>query len=63
MRITITVNDELLLKAIEYAGGLSRSATVQEALRALVARESSLRLARLGGTEPGMKLPRRRRPA
>ena len=38
-----------------------RTALLQEALRALIAREASRRLARLGGSEPGVKpIPRRR---
>ncbi|MFO1219485.1 MAG: type II toxin-antitoxin system VapB family antitoxin [Burkholderiaceae bacterium] len=63
MRTTITIDDELLAKAAKLAGPLDRSAVVREALEALIERESARRLARLGGSQPGLKAPRRRRTA
>jgi Arc/MetJ family transcription regulator len=63
MRTTINIDDELLAKAAKLAGPLDRSAMVHEGLRALIQRESARRLARLGGTQPGLKAaPRRRQP-
>ncbi|HZB89698.1 MAG TPA: type II toxin-antitoxin system VapB family antitoxin [Terracidiphilus sp.] len=61
MRATVTLDDELLLKAQKYTGIEERTALVREALKALIARESARRLAALGGTMPKLKdIPRRR---
>ncbi|MGC1780391.1 MAG: type II toxin-antitoxin system VapB family antitoxin [Xanthobacteraceae bacterium] len=62
MRTTLALDDDLLAKAQEFTGVKEKSALVREALRALVEREAARRLARMGGTEPALKLPRRRRP-
>jgi Arc/MetJ family transcription regulator len=61
MRTTITLDDELLAKAQEYTGLKEKSAVVREALKALVEREAARRLALLGGTEPDLAVPPRRR--
>lgn len=61
MRTTIALDDDLVAKAQEYTGLKVKSALVREALRALVERESARRLPRLGGSEPKLKAPRRRR--
>ncbi len=63
MRTTITLDDELIAKAHTYTGLSEKSAIVREALKALIEREASRRLARLGGTEPGLLDIPRRRPA
>ena len=61
MRTTVTIDDELMAKAQSYTGLTERSAVIREALTALVQREAARRLARLGGSEPGIKdIPRRR---
>jgi Arc/MetJ family transcription regulator len=62
MRTTITLDDELLAKAQAYTGITEKSALVNLALKALVEREAARRLALLGGTEPGLRAPPRRRP-
>jgi Arc/MetJ family transcription regulator len=61
MRTTINIDDELLAKAAKLAGPMDRSAVVHEGLRALIQRESARRLARLGGTQPALKVAPRRR--
>ena len=61
MGTTINIDDELLAKASRLAGPLDRSAVVHEGLRALIQRESAKRLARLGGTQPALKVAPRRR--
>lgn len=61
MRTTINIDDDLLAKASKLAGPLDRSAVVHEGLRALIQRESARRLARLGGTQPALKVAPRRR--
>lgn len=63
MRTTLALDDELLEKAQAFTGLKEKSALVREALKALIERESARRLARLGGSEPAVTLPRRRRPA
>ncbi|MGA3373906.1 MAG: type II toxin-antitoxin system VapB family antitoxin [Terracidiphilus sp.] len=63
MRIGVTLDDDLLLIAREYTGLTKKSALVQEALKALIERESSRRLAALGGTMPELEaIPRREFP-
>jgi Arc/MetJ family transcription regulator len=60
MRPTLTLDDELLLKAQEISGLNERGQLIREALIALVQRESAKRLAALGGTEPDLQyVPRR----
>lgn len=61
MRMTFSVNDELLAKAQTYTGLTDTGALLDEALKALVERESARFLARLGGAEPDAgRVPRRR---
>ena len=50
-------------KAQVLTGLTEKSRLVREALKALIERESARRLARLGGSEPALKTPPRRRPA
>ncbi|WP_081083093.1 type II toxin-antitoxin system VapB family antitoxin [Burkholderia anthina] len=60
MRTTLSLDDALLAKAQQLTGVTEKSALVREALRALIARESARRLARLGDTEPDLEsVPRR----
>jgi Arc/MetJ family transcription regulator len=61
MRTTVNLDDALLADAREYLGPVETSALLKEALRSLIEREASRRLARLGGTEPNLKAPPRRR--
>jgi len=61
MRITLTLDDELIRIAAEFTGIGEKAALVQEALKALIERESARRLAALGGSMPRIKaIPRRR---
>ncbi len=61
MRTTLALDDELLAKAQAFTGVTEKSALVREALKALIERESARRLARLGGSQPRLTAPRRRR--
>ena len=61
MRTTMTIDDYLLEQAVALTHTEERPALIREALRALIERESARRLARLGGTEPNLKAPPRRR--
>jgi Arc/MetJ family transcription regulator len=63
MRTTITLDDNLIAIAQEYTGLTSKSAIVHEALKGLVQRVASQRLARLGSSQPQLKNVPRRRPA
>ncbi len=61
MRTTLNLDDALLAEAGRLTGLSERTALIHEGLRALIARESARRLARLGGTEPQLRpIPRRR---
>lgn len=62
MRTTLTLDDEMLAQASAYTGITEKSALVREAFKALLEREASRRLARLGGSAPEMVAPPRRRP-
>jgi len=60
MRTTISLDDDLLAAAQSLTGVQEKSALVRVALKALVERETARRLARLGGSEPGISpVPRR----
>jgi Arc/MetJ family transcription regulator len=61
MRTTLNIDDELLKRASKLCGVSEKTAVVHLGLEALIAKESSLRLAKLGGTEKGLKKIRRRR--
>jgi Arc/MetJ family transcription regulator len=61
MRTTINIDDDLLERAARLMGAIDRTALVREALKALIERESGRRLSRLGGSQPGLEAPRRRR--
>jgi Arc/MetJ family transcription regulator len=63
MRTTVTLDDALLADAEEFTGITERSSLLREALKALVEREASRRLARLGGSDPHATLAPRRRSA
>jgi Arc/MetJ family transcription regulator len=62
MRTTLNIDDETLQKASRLTGIKEKTALVQRGLEAIIAMESSRRLAKLGGTERDIQLiPRRRR--
>jgi len=61
MRTTVTLDDKLLEDARKLSGVQETGPLLKAALQALIYRESALRLARLGGTQPNLKdIPRRR---
>jgi len=53
VRITITLDEELMRKAEEMTGIADPLFLIQEALNALIERESARRLADIVGTMPG----------
>jgi Arc/MetJ family transcription regulator len=61
MRTTLNLDDSLLREAQRLSGLREKTAVVHAGLKALIARQSALRLAALGGTEPELRsVPRRR---
>ena len=63
MRTTLNIEDELLDKAAKLTGIKEKTSLVRLGLEALIARESSKRLAKLGGTEKKLEMIPRRRAA
>ena len=61
IRTTLNLNAELIALAVQRHPGLTRTAIIEEALKALLARDAALRLAAMGGTAPRAKAGRRRR--
>ena len=63
MRTTINIEEELIHKAAKLTGIHKETYLVRLGLEALIARESSKRLAKQGGTERKLRMiPRRRGP-
>jgi Arc/MetJ family transcription regulator len=62
VRTTLSLDDDLVSEAQRLTGTTEKSALVRAALVALIERESSRRLARLGRSEPGLEATPRRRP-
>jgi hypothetical protein len=62
MRTTLNIEDSLIENASELTGIKEKTTLVKLGLEALIEREAGKRLAKLGGTEKGLKMaPRRRR--
>jgi Arc/MetJ family transcription regulator len=60
MKTTLSIDDDLLLQAQELTGISDIVTLVRAALKSLIEREASWRLAQLGGTQPDIKpIPRR----
>jgi len=63
MRTTLNIEDSLLEKASKLTGIKEKTSLVRLGLEALIAKESSKRLANLGGTEKKLDMVPRRRSA
>ena len=61
MRTTVVLDDDLVAEAQALTGITEKSRLRLDALQALIAIESARRLARLGGSAPGIGRPPRRR--
>jgi Arc/MetJ family transcription regulator len=61
MRTTLNIDDELLEKATKVTGIKEKTSLVRMGLEALIAQESSKRLAKMGGTEKNLEPISRRR--
>jgi hypothetical protein len=62
MRTTLNIENELIEKASRLTGIKEKTSLVRLGLEALIAQESSKRLAKLGGSEKELKTIPRRRP-
>lgn len=51
MRTTVTIDDDLLVKATELTGVTDRATLLREGLKTLIRVESARRLAALGGPD------------
>jgi hypothetical protein len=63
MRTTLNLDDVVVEEARRLTGIQEKTALIHAGLLALIDREKARRLAALGGTEPDLGLPRRRRSA
>ncbi len=63
MKTTLNIEDKLLDRASKLTGIKEKTSLVRLGLEALIARESSRRLARLGGSEKKLDMIPRRRSA
>lgn len=60
MRTTLNIDDAIYEKASELTGIKEKTHLLHEGLRTLIERESSRRLAKLGGSSPKVEsIPRR----
>lgn len=60
MRLTLTLDNDLIATAEALTGIREHSALIDEAFNALISREIARRLVLLGGTQPGLVyVPRR----
>jgi hypothetical protein len=62
MRTTLNIEDKLINRASDLTGIKEKTTLVKLGLEALIASESSKRLAKLGGTEINLEVIPRRRP-
>ena len=61
MRTTLNIENELIEKASRLTGVKEKTSLVRLGLEALIAKESSKRLAKLGGSEKNLKSISRKR--
>ena len=59
--VTVTLDDELVAEARRLTSIQSPTELSRWALKALVERQAALAMARRGGTQPGLRVPPRRR--
>jgi len=61
MHMTLKIDDKLLAEARRITAADDTAALVNEGLRALIERESTRRMARLGGSQPQLRAVHRQR--
>ena len=63
MRTTLNLDDDLVREARRLSGIQEKTALVHAGLEALISRAAAERLAKLGGSQPHLEVPKRRRSA
>lgn len=61
MLTTVSIDDKLLARAKELSGIAENALVIEEALALLIQREAARKIIALGGSQPGAKVPPRRR--
>ena len=61
MRTTLIIDEGLINRARELTGIEEKTKLVHKGLKALIEKESAMRLALMKGTMPSLKVPARRR--
>ena len=61
MRTTLNLDDDLVAKAMNATHAPTKTAAIEMGLRELLAKAARERLASLYGSDPGAKVPARRR--
>jgi hypothetical protein len=59
VRMTLNVDETLLKEVVDSHPGVTKTALVEQGLRALLARQAASRLADLGGTAPAVRRTKR----
>jgi hypothetical protein len=59
IRTTMNLDAELVREASSQHPSMTRTAVIEEGLKALIARDAALRLAMIGGTAPKARRPKR----
>jgi hypothetical protein len=59
VRVTMNLDKELLDEVVQAHPGVTKTALVEEGLRALLARDAALRLAAMGRTAKRVRRPKR----
>jgi len=57
--MTLNVDEALLAEVVERHPGVTKTALVEQGLRALLARQAARRLAQLGGSKKGVRRAKR----
>ncbi|MGZ3686950.1 MAG: type II toxin-antitoxin system VapB family antitoxin [Bdellovibrionota bacterium] len=63
MRTTLILKDDLIEKARQLTGIEEKTALIHKGLELLIQKEAAKRLARFGGSDPGIKAPPRKKHA
>jgi Bacterial antitoxin of type II TA system, VapB len=59
VRMTLNVNEDLLTEVIQAHPGVTKTALIEQGLRALLAQDAAARLANAGGTAKGARRAKR----
>lgn len=59
VRMTLNIDEALLAAVVESHPGVTKTALIEQGLRALLAQEAAERLARMGGTAKRARRPKR----